>query len=403
MQLQRLKPFFAVVFAFLIVFSSLCLSSKTVYAASAYPSLPADLSHNYVLYYSPEFQKYVLEEIQFNETDEKYLYISSDGYLQVAHANPVYCYNFWEYTPDTDTDWKLVREREEGVWTSYSSSPYKNLIFYDSSYVIYLSGTDKNAGVFFDPNSASSGDFPYVVVLKQTFNQTGFQAFKNWIATKIIGGIKKFFTGDGYGDPNVVYHTFYLTDIPSYVPATSTTNLYFIVQKGQAKSFLSNANAHPYQTLNNADETGSFRFLAGGETDVNSKVEIVSANFDIKDSSGNVVFQGNSSLDVDALGSQLGVKLADDNAPPFQEFDPNESLEDGFLNTASGFIDMITNGIKSIVQMFTTVGTGINELVNGYVPFLTQIFGFLPSPIPEILKDLFFLSIGIAIFRLIRG
>lgn len=398
MQLQRLKPFFAVVFAFLIVFSSLCLSSETVYAASPYPSLPAGLSHNYVLFYAPSFQMYILEEIEFNETDENFLYVSSDGYVTLTGA--CYRYNRWEYNPSQDTDWRLVSEKD-GTYSVYTSSPFKNVVFYESSYVIY-SDRDKT-GVYFDPNSSVVGDFLYVVVLKQTFNQTGFEAFKNWIATRVIGGIKKFFTGNGYGDPNTVYHTFYLTDIPRFVPATSTTNLYFIVEKGQSKSFLSNPNARTYQTFNDADANGPFRFLAGGETDVNSKVEIVAANFDIKDSSGNVVFRGDSSLDVDSLSNQLGVKLADDNAPTFDEFDPDSSLEDGFLNTALNFVNMITDSIKSITQMFVTVGTGIKELVNSYVPFLTGIFAFLPSPIPELLRDLFLLSVGYAVFRLIRG
>lgn len=397
MQLQRLKPFFAVVFAFLIVFSSLCLSSKTVYAASPYPALPADLNYGYVLFYAPSFGKYILDEMQFTETDDSYLYVNSEGRL--IHRYAVYRYGSWGYTPGVDTDWKFISNKE-GTWSNYTSSPYSNIVIYESSYVIY-SGVDKE-GVYFDPNT-SNGDFRYVVVLKQTFNQSGFEAFKNWIATKIIGSIKKFFTGDGYGDPNTVYHTFYLTDIPRFVPSTPTTNLYFIVEKGQAKSFLSNPNARTYQTFNDADKDGPFRFLAGGETDVNSKVEIVAANFDIKDSSGNVVFQGDSSLNIDSLSNQLGVKLADDNAPTFDEFDPDSSLEDGFLNTALNFVNMITDSIKSITQMFVSVGTGISALVNGYVPFLTQIFGFLPSPIPELLKDLFLLSVGFAIFRLIRG
>ena len=401
MQLQRLKPFFAVVLAFLIVFSSLCLSSETVYAASPYPSLPADLTHRYLLYYDTGqgHQKYVLVELEVQETANKnHFYINEYGFLKNAHYGTYY-YNRWEYKPGIDTDWRLVRDNKKGDFVSFScDSPYP--IFYESSYVIY-SDEDKT-GVYFDPNSVS-GDFPYMIVLKQTFNQTGFQAFVNWIGTKIIGGIKKFFTGDGYGDPNTVYHTFYLTDIPRFVPSTPTTNLYFIVEKGQAKSFLSNPNARTYQTFNDADKDGAFRFLAGGEADVNSKVEIVAANFNIKDSAGNVVFHGDSSLNIDSLSNQLGVRLADDNAPTFDEFDPNESLEDGFLSTALNFVNMITNSVKSIAQMFTTVGTAISSLVNGYVPFLTQIFGFLPSPIPELLRDLFFLSVGFAIFRLIRG
>lgn len=400
MQLQRLKPFFAVVFVFLIVFSSLCLSSETVYAASGYPPLPSGLSHRYVLYYAPDYQRYVLQEIEFAENRDTYLSIDLNGRLH-AYPDSVYLYNRWKYDVGKDTDWVLYSEYE-GKWTTFSSSPYVDVVICESSYVVY--SDDYKTSIIFDPNSSgSNGDFPYIVVLKQTFNQTGFEAFSNWIMTKIVGGIKKFFTGKGYDPSNVVYHTFYLTDKPIYVPATATTNLYFIVEKGQAKSFLSGANARTHQNFYNADETGPFRFLAGGEIDVNSKVEIVAINFDITDSAGNVVVRGDSSLDIDSLSNELEVKLVDDNAPTFAEYDPDESLEDGFLNTASNFVDMITNGIKSIVQMFKVVGTGISELVNGYVPFLTQIFAFLPAPIPELLRDLFFLSIGYAVFRLIRG
>lgn len=401
MKLQRLKPFFAVVLAFLIVFSSLCLPSKTVYAASGYPPLPSGLSHRYVLYYAPDYQRYVLQEIEFAEGYETYLSIDVNGCLH-AYPNCVYHYNRWEYISGKDTDWRLVSEYK-GEWTTFSSSPYVDVVICESSYVVY--SDDYKTSIYFDPNSsASNGDFPYIIVLKQTFNQTGFQAFVDWLAVNVVGGVKKFFTGKGYAPGNIVYHTFYLTDKPRYVPATAMTNLYFIVEKGQSKSFVSHPNARtPYQNFKDADETGPFRFLAGGENDVNSKVEIVAINFDITDSAGNVIVRGDSSLDVDSLGNQIGAKLADDNAPTFEEFDPDTSLEDGFLNTASNFVDMITNGIKSIVQMFTAVGTGISELVNGYVPFLTQIFSFLPAPIPEILKDLFFLSVGLAIFRLIRG